>query len=144
MENLFPLFQLNSAGRPVLESALDAKIRSILLVEDDTLVAMLAEDMLVELGYELHGNPRNVAEALLAVKRGGFDAAMLDVNLAGEKAYPVAEALAASGIPFIFSTGYGEQSVPPEYGGWPVAAKPYTIDGLGQALADAFAQAGAA
>ncbi len=111
--------------------------KRVLLVEDDTLVAMLVEDMLDELGYAMHDNPATVAGALSAVEAGGFDLAILDVNLAGQPVFPVADALDAAGIPFVFASGYGAGGVPAAWSGYPVAAKPFRIDDLNAALATA-------
>jgi len=108
--------------------------KRVLLVEDDSLVAMLVEDMLDETGYALHGNPASVSAALKAVAAGGFDLAILDVNLAGEPVFPVAEALEAAGIPFVFASGYGAGGLPERWKGRPVAAKPFRIDELEVAL----------
>lgn len=81
----------------------------ILLVEDEGLVAMMVEDLLADLGCEVACSASTVAEALAWLKDGGCaDAALLDVSLSGETVFPVAEALAARGTPFAFSTGYGE------------------------------------
>jgi CheY-like chemotaxis protein len=108
--------------------------RRVLLVEHDGLVAMLVEEMLDELGYTFAGNPGRVAEALAAVGAGDFDVAVLDVNLAGERVFPVADALINSGRPFAFATGYGAADIPDAYRGWPVAAKPFRLDDLDAAL----------
>ena len=106
----------------------------VLLVEDDGLVAMLVEDMLDELGYAFAGNPGRVTEALAAVRAGGFDVAILDVNLAGERVFPVADALMNAGRPFAFATGYGAADIPDAYRRWPVAVKPFRLDDLDAAL----------
>jgi CheY-like chemotaxis protein len=82
--------------------------RRVLVVEDEPIVGILLEDMLLDLGVEVIGPAASVAEALALVGQAEFDAALLDVNLGGERSYPVAEALAARGIPFLFLTGYGE------------------------------------
>ncbi len=111
----------------------------VLLVEDDGLVAMLVEDMLDELGFAFAGNPGSVTEGLAAVSRGDFDVAVLDLNLNGERVYPVADALVAAGIPFVFATGYGASEVPETYRRWPVAAKPFRLDDLETALKTAMA-----
>lgn len=111
----------------------------VLLVEDDGLVAMLVEDMLDELGFAFAGNPGSVAEGLTAVGQGGFDVAVLDLNLNGERVYPVADALMAAGVPFVFATGYGAAEVPEAYRRWPVAAKPFRLDDLETALKTALA-----
>jgi CheY-like chemotaxis protein len=111
--------------------------KRVLLVEDDILVAMFVEEILNELGYELARDSRNVAEALIAVERGGFDIAILDVNIAGEKVYPVADALSAAGIPYIFSSGYGRASMPQPYASGLVVAKPYRLQDLESVLAQA-------
>ena len=113
----------------------------VLLVEDDSLVAMLVEDMLDELGFAFAGNPARVAEAVEAVKAGGFDVAILDLNLAGERVYPVADALIATGRPFVFATGYGAAEIAEAYRRWPVAAKPFRLDDLEIALKAAIALA---
>jgi CheY-like chemotaxis protein len=68
------------------------------------------------------------------VERGGFDAAILDLNVAGQKVFPVAEQLAARGVPFLFASGYGASGVTPEFAARPVVAKPYQIDELSSAL----------
>ena len=113
-------------------SASEAK--RVLLVEDDSLVAMLVEDMLDELGFAVHGSAASVDAALEAVAKGGFDVAMLDVNLAGQPVFPVAEALDARGIPFVFASGYGAGGVPEAWAGRPVAAKPFRVDDLDAVL----------
>ena len=117
----------------------DEGAESVLLVEDDGLVAMLVEDMLDELGYAFAGNPGRVAEALAAVAAGGFDVAVLDVNLAGERVFPVADALMTAGCPFVFATGYGAADIPDAYRRWPVAVKPFRLDDLDAALKAALA-----
>lgn len=84
---------------------------SILIVEDDGLLALTLEDMIADLGFETAFTAHSVADALGWLEAGGgADAALLDVGLRGEMVFPVAEALAARGVPFAFSTGYGEAS----------------------------------
>lgn len=108
----------------------------VLIVEDETLVAMMLEDLLEEVGCRIAGAAATVAQALeqLAALAGQVDAAVLDVNLGGEKVYPVADALAARGVPFMFATGYGTSGVSERYPERTVIAKPYQLRTLSQAL----------
>ena len=106
----------------------------VLLVEDESLVAMLVEDLLAELGCEVVDSPANVEDALHAVETGGFDVAVLDVNLAGEHVDPVAGALVSRSIPIVFASGYGRDGVSRPFASAPVLAKPYNIQELAQAL----------
>jgi DNA-binding response OmpR family regulator len=107
--------------------------RTILIVEDEPLIAMMLEDFLAELGKTHVATCDSIASALAAIDAEHPDAAILDINLSGgEKTWPVADALAAKGIPFLFSSG-GED-VNPSYADRPRLAKPYTIDGLATAL----------
>lgn len=79
--------------------------KRILVVEDEPLIAMMVEDMLAELGAVI-GPAGSLAEALLLAEEQ-IDAALLDVNLEGERVYPVAERLTVRGVPFVIATGYG-------------------------------------
>jgi CheY-like chemotaxis protein len=106
----------------------------VLVVEDEGIVAMLIEDMVAELGHELGAVAARVTDALKAVEMDGFDFAILDVNLAGESSYAVADALAARGVPFVFATGYGTAGLARAYAGVPVLAKPFTRDDLERVL----------
>ena len=107
----------------------------ILIVEDEPLIAMMLEDFLEVLGKELAGQADNVGDALALVAGGGIDAAILDVNLrAGEKSWPIADALAAQGIPFVFATGGTQDGVSEEHRDRPTLAKPFTMDGVAKAL----------
>jgi hypothetical protein len=63
------------------------------------------------------------------------DAAVLDINLAGERVYPVAALLAKRNVPFMFVTGYGYDAIPREYSGQPRLVKPFTAAQLNSALA---------
>ena len=107
----------------------------VLLVEDENLVAMLLEDMLVELGHSVVGPVARLKKALEMAQRELVDLAILDVNINGELSFPVAEALAARDIPFIFSTGYGERGLPPQYRNYPTLQKPFQQDDLEKLLA---------
>ena len=107
----------------------------ILIVEDEPLIAMMLEDFLEVLDKTPVGTVDSVAGALARVEDGGIDAAILDVNLrGGEKSTPVAEALAAQGIPFIFATGGSDDSVDAQFRDRPVLQKPFTMDGVAKAL----------
>ena len=107
----------------------------ILLVEDEPLIAMMREDALDEIGKSVAGMADTVAAALILVEKGEFDAAILDVNLrGGEKSWPVADALAASGKPFLLATGGAGDAVAPAHRTRPVLHKPFTIDGVARAL----------
>jgi CheY-like chemotaxis protein len=109
--------------------------RSILIVEDEPLISMMLEDFLDALGYRLAGSADALPDALALVEQGGFDAALLDVNLRdGETSWPVADALTARGRPFILATGGGNDMVPDRHSGVPVLSKPYTLDGVREAF----------
>lgn len=99
--------------------------RSILVVEDEALVAMLVEDALIDAGFAVIGPARSVAEALALLARESPAAAVLDLNLGGETSIGVADALAARGIPFLVATGYGSAGLPPTHRHVPVLPKPY-------------------
>ena len=101
------------------------------------LVAMNIEDMLLELGHEVAGLASRLAPALALARERDFDAAMLDVNLAGEPSFPVADALRARAIPFIFATGYGREGLREDYRDAPVLQKPFRSRDLAEALAGA-------
>ncbi|TMJ19114.1 MAG: response regulator [Alphaproteobacteria bacterium] len=109
-------------------------MRSILIVEDEPLIAMMLEDFLAELGHTVVACCETVAAAMGHVESGGFEVAILDVSLADGKVWPVADRLAAAGTPFIFATGGHVDPPPPEHAGAPVLAKPYTIDAIEPAL----------
>ncbi|HCB74759.1 MAG TPA: transcriptional regulator [Sphingomonas bacterium] len=105
----------------------------ILIVEDEPLIAMMLEDFLDALGKDVAGTAETVSTALEEVAKGGVDAAILDVNLrGGEKSWPVADALAERGIPFVLATG--GDTLAPAHADRPVLAKPFTMDGVEQAL----------
>lgn len=108
--------------------------RRILIVEDETIVAMLLEDILYELGYAVVGPYARVDPALAALESEDVDGAVLDVNLVGERSYPIADALAERGKPYVFVTGYGLAGLDEAYRDRPVLQKPFTRDGLDQAL----------
>lgn len=97
----------------------------ILVVEDESLVAMFLEDVLEDLGHQMLGPYSRVEAALPAARTEEFDVAILDVNVNGQAVFPVAEAIASRGIPLIFSTGYGQKSLPEEYRSRPTLDKPF-------------------
>ena len=90
--------------------------------------------MLADIGFEMVGPAFRVSQALELVDTEVFDAAVVDINLGGTKSFPVADALAARGIPFIFATGYDRLSLPTEYQRFSCLRKPYRISDLHEAL----------
>jgi len=115
--------------RAVLEN------RTILVLEDEMMVAMLLEDMLLDLGCRVLGPVATVAPALELLSTNTVDAALLDVNLSyGQSGYAVAEALTTRGIPFAFVTGYGANTLNPQYRGRPTLQKPFHMTALTEAL----------
>ena len=111
------------------------KGRRVLVVEDEMMIAMLVEDMLAELGCAVVG-PAHALDAALSLARSedGLDAALLDVNLAGQPVFAVADALREKGVPAIFSTGYGEAGLRDIDRGAPVLQKPFRAGDLARAL----------
>lgn len=106
----------------------------LLVVEDEYLIAMLLEDMLVELDCVVSGVAANPAQALALLETTEIDAAVLDVNLDGTDSFGIAAALREREKPFIFATGYGASRVVPEFAGTPVVQKPYRMEELARAL----------
>ncbi len=102
----------------------------ILVVEDEAIVSLLLEDMLLDLGYGDVWVASDVDSALelLAAKRP--DVAVLDVNLGGNPAYPIAERLASMNVPFVFATGYGRFGIDGPWAAYPVIQKPYDMKAL--------------
>jgi CheY-like chemotaxis protein len=111
----------------------------ILVVEDETAVAMLIEDMLAELGCTVVGTASLLPKALQLLERVEVDLALLDVNLAGEEVYPVAEVLAARNIPFVFATGYGNGAVREAWRDRPTLEKPFHQRQIRRVLSEAMA-----
>jgi CheY-like chemotaxis protein len=98
--------------------------RRVLIVEDQWLIAMaLAEELEAKGGISI-GPEASVAAALEAIALSRPDAAILDVGLGETSCFPVADALAAKAVPFIFTTGYAPDELPAEYAKVPVRSKP--------------------
>ena len=95
----------------------------VLVVEDEPIVAMCLEDLLDGLGCVTIGPASRLDEGLALARAGGIDAAILDINLGGERSTTIAEALRGQGVPFAFASGYG--SVPQGFEAQPLLEKPY-------------------
>ena len=112
--------------------------RRVLVVEDEALIALLVAEALADAGAVVIGPAASVAEALalvdLATANGGVDAAVLDLNLAGERVSPVADRLVALGIPIVFATGYGDDADVGDHTTAPVLQKPFEPDALVTAI----------
>lgn len=106
----------------------------VLVVEDEAAISLLLEDMLLDFGCEVVGPAARLAAALEVAQNAELDLAILDVNVAGEPIYPVAEALHGRGIPFVFSTGYGSSGIKDAYRDRPVLQKPFAQHDLKQKL----------
>jgi CheY-like chemotaxis protein len=108
--------------------------KRVLVVEDEAAIAMLLEDMLLDFGCEVVGPAARLTMALEMAQRDAFDVAILDVNVAGDAVYPVAEALAERGLPFVFSTGYGGGGIKDPFRDRPVVQKPFSQQDLKRTL----------
>ncbi|PXA97104.1 two-component system sensor histidine kinase/response regulator [Nostoc sp. 3335mG] len=129
--SLAPAVAPAAAGQP------EADVLSgvVLLVEDSLIIAMDAEDILTQIGATRVVTAASIATALDEIGRDDFQVALLDVNLGEETSLPIADALRAAGIPYIFATGYGEQlKLPDDHAGAGVIQKPYTRASIASAL----------
>ncbi|WP_292227008.1 response regulator [Brevundimonas sp.] len=109
--------------------------RRVLVVEDESLVAMLLETILEDMGCTPVGPASNIDDGeAMARDTIDLDAALLDVNVAGRQVFPVAAALKERGVPFVFSTGYGEGGLPDEWRGTTTIQKPFTEAAVRDAL----------
>ena len=109
--------------------------KRIFVVEDESMIRMLLDGMLEDLGYTMTAEAGAIDEAMALAKQADFDAAILDVNLHGKPITPVVEILVERGLPFVFSTGYDLRGVPEPYRSKPALQKPFRSDALAQALA---------
>jgi DNA-binding response OmpR family regulator len=107
----------------------------VLIVEDEPLIAILLEDMMMDLGVQVTDRATTLDQAQAAAKRDGFDAAILDVNLHGRMSYPAAEELTRRGVPIIMVTGYARDGAPPTLANVVLIPKPYQTDQIAAALA---------
>jgi CheY-like chemotaxis protein len=113
--------------------------KRVLVVEDEALVAMLLEDMLQDEGHTVAFCATTITQALdyVAAEADAFDFAILDVNLAGQPIFPVAEALKAKGKSFAFATGYGPGGLPDAWRDRPTLSKPFSSADVIQVMAHA-------
>ena len=98
--------------------------RRVLVVEDEMMLLMLIEDVLADHGATVTA-AATVDQAIALIGMQVFDAATLDLNLDGNQSYPVADTLAACGVPFVFSTGYHQDGLRDGYRDRPVLRKPF-------------------
>lgn len=106
--------------------------RRVLVIEDEPLVSMMLEDILTELGAPISAIVANISQALTKVDEGGFDVALLDMNLEGKSADPIASELKARHIPFAILSGATVN--PNDFGAVLMVSKPYRLTDIEQAL----------
>jgi CheY-like chemotaxis protein len=114
--------------------------RAVLVVEDEMMIGLWLEQILQDLGCSvtLAGT---VAKALGLIQSHAFDAATLDINLTDGDSLPVADALAAQGVPFVFMTGYSNHKLG-RYSDHLVLTKPVRETDLDAALSKILATKG--
>lgn len=109
--------------------------KQVMVVEDEMLVALLVEETLADAGCTVIGPFARVQDALAAAQHHQLDLALLDVNVAGETSFPIAQALEARGVPFLFVTGYGKSALPQDRPDWDAVVKPFIPEHLTERLA---------
>ena len=102
----------------------------VLVVEDEFFLAEEIADILTQAGAYVVGPITDLAGALAQVQDGGFDLAVLDINLHGETSYPLADDLLILQVPFLFATAYSTCQIPPDYRHLPRIEKPYSARAL--------------
>ncbi len=118
--------------------------RRILVVEDSPVVAEASEDMLRDMGCIVVGPAANMASALQLASEQELDAAIVDINIRGGKAFAALRVLHGRHIPFILTSGYADWSLPEEWQDTPRLAKPYTPNMLRESLLNLLARSGGA
>jgi CheY-like chemotaxis protein len=109
------------------------------VVEDEALVLMTLEDMLADLGCKVVASARHLEDALRLARDTAADVALLDVNIAGLRIDPVAELIAARGIPIVFVTGYEARSLPQGIARATRVGKPFRAIELARGLREVLA-----
>jgi CheY-like chemotaxis protein len=112
----------------------DLRGRRILVVEDSPVVAPFTAEILAELRCEVAGPAPTMAAARELIDEGNLDAALMDIHIRGERVFPLCDMLAAAGVPFIFTSGYGDWQMPEKWADRPRLQKPYTVEQIEQAL----------
>jgi CheY-like chemotaxis protein len=107
----------------------------VLIVEDESLLVMVLEDLLPELGYAVAATAHSVDTALEATDAHDPDLAILDINLAGTASFAIADELDRRGIPYLFASGYGRGALPERHAGAVLVRKPFGRQDLADALA---------
>jgi CheY-like chemotaxis protein len=108
--------------------------RSVLIVEDEPLVAMLLVDFLEELGWTVAAQASSIGDGLARISDTIFDIAILDVNLRGQPVWPIADALKQQGLPFVLASGYDGNQTKGRYPQAAMLSKPYDLQSLRQTL----------
>ena len=121
-------------GLPADRTPMRLRAPRVLVVEDEMTVAMLIEDMVSELAYEVAAVVPRLEDAMRLLDSESFDLAMLDVHLNGKTVFPFAAELQARDIPFLFATAYGPRGIPEEFRGHLVLQKPFGPVELRRAL----------
>ena len=106
----------------------------VLIVEDEPMIALGLEDVLIDAGFEIAGVAGKLEKALALIEDGACDAAIVDANLAGVSASPIANALTKRGLPFIVTSGYSQQQMLGQFAGAPFLQKPCRPELLVQTL----------
>lgn len=115
--------------------------KRVLVVEDEAAISMLLEDMLLDFGCTVVGPAARLSTALEMAEGETYEVAILDVNVAGEPIYPVAEAIAKRDLPLVFSTGYGGAGIREPFRDRPVVQKPFSQADLKRTLIGALGAA---
>jgi CheY-like chemotaxis protein len=123
-----------SSTKTSSKAAVQLDGRRILIVEDSPVVGPFTADLLHELGCEVVGPAPNMAAAREMIESEDLDAALMDVHIRGERVFPLCEALAAKGVPFILTSGYADWNMPEKWQGRPRLQKPYTLGAVEEAL----------
>jgi CheY-like chemotaxis protein len=121
-------------GEKMVSEAKAAVGRRVLVVEDESMIRMLLDGMLSDIGYTMTAEAGALDEAVTLAKQEEFDVAILDVNLHSEPITPVAEILTQRGLPFVFATGADLRGVPEAYRAHPMLQKPFRVEELERAL----------
>src|SRR5690606_23673480 len=97
----------------------------VIIIEDETLIALDVTHMLGDRGFEVVGQASSVDEARRLIDDAAFDVALLDGNLGGERVDDLARALSEKGAPFVFISGYGRRALPADFPEIPIVEKPF-------------------